>query len=377
MIPQADPSLRMARHREAIMSALAAVVDGKEYILGSHVERFEQAFADSLGVRHCVGVNSGTDAIALALRSAGIGPGDEVIVPALTAAGTAAAVLQIGAIPRFADADPVTRCLDIDQLHTIIGDRTAAIVPVHLHGHPVDMPRLMLFAAARRLVVIEDCAQAHGARIGDRPVGSFGHAAAFSFYPTKNLGCLGDGGAVATSDAAIAARTRSLRNYGWQGRDRISMTAGVNSRLDELQAAILTVLLPHLGTENEERRRLARRYRQHLAASGIGLPAEHEGAVFHQFVITVDRRDEIRRILRDAYGINTGVHYDSPLHTQAAFKSFQTRPLPVSERLARDMLSLPIQPEVASEAIDQIAAAVVAAVANAATSDSPRLHPPI
>lgn len=377
MIPQADPSLRMARHREAIMSALAAVVDGKEYILGSHVERFEQAFADSLGVRHCVGVNSGTDAIALALRSAGIGPGDEVIVPALTAAGTAAAVLQIGATPRFADADPVTRCLDIDQLHTIIGDRTAAIVPVHLHGHPVDMPRLMLFATARRLVVIEDCAQAHGARIGDRPVGSFGHAAAFSFYPTKNLGCLGDGGAVATSDAAIAARTRSLRNYGWQGRDRISMTAGVNSRLDELQAAILTVLLPHLGTENEERRRLARRYRQHLAASGIGLPAEHEGAVFHQFVITVDRRDEIRRILRDAYGINTGVHYDSPLHTQAAFKSFQTKPLPVSERLARDMLSLPIQPEVASAAIDQIAAAVVAAVANAATSDSPRLHPPI
>lgn len=377
MIPQADPSLRMARHREAIMSALAAVVDGKEYILGSYVERFEQAFADSLGVRHCVGVNSGTDAIALALRSAGIGPGDEVIVPALTAAGTAAAVLQIGATPRFADANPVTRCLDIDQLHTIIGDRTAAIVPVHLHGHPVDMPRLMLFAAAHRLVVIEDCAQAHGARIGDRPVGSFGHAAAFSFYPTKNLGCLGDGGAVATSDAAIAARTRSLRNYGWQGRDRISMTAGVNSRLDELQAAILTVLLPHLGTENEERRRLARCYRQHLAASGIGLPAEHEGAVFHQFVITVDRRDEIRRILRDAYGINTGVHYDSPLHTQAAFRSFQTRPLSVSERLARDMLSLPIQPEVASAAIDQIAAAVVAAVANAATSDSPRLPPPI
>jgi dTDP-4-amino-4,6-dideoxygalactose transaminase len=377
MIPQADPSLRMARHREAIMSALAAVVDGKEYILGSHVERFEQAFADSLGVRHCVGVNSGTDAIALALRSAGIGPGDEVIVPALTAAGTAAAVLQIGATPRFADVDPVTRCLDIDQLHTIIGDRTAAIVPVHLHGHPVDMPQLMLFAAARRLVVIEDCAQAHGARIGDRPVGSFGHAAAFSFYPTKNLGCLGDGGAIATSDAAIAAQTRSLRNYGWQGRDRISMTAGVNSRLDELQAAILTVLLPHLGTENEERRRLARYYRQQFAGSGIGLPAEHEGAVFHQFVITVGRRDEMRRILRDKYGINTGVHYDSPLHTQAAFRSFQTGPLPVSERLARDMLSLPIQPEVASEAIDQIAAAVVAAVADAATSDSPRLHPPI
>ena len=363
MIPQADPSLRMARHREAIMSAIAAVVDGKEYILGSHVERFEQALADSLGVRHCVGVNSGTDAIALALRSAGIGPGDEVIVPTLTAAGTAAAVLQIGATLRFADADRTTRCLDLEQLHAVIGDRTAAIVPVHLHGHPVDMPRLMRIAAARGLVVVEDCAQAHGALLDGRPVGSFGHAAAFSFYPTKNLGCLGDGGAVVTSDAAIAAQARSLRNYGWQGRDRISVTAGVNSRLDEVQAAVLSVLLPHLGTENAERRCLARRYRQQLAGPGVGLPAVHEGAVFHQFVITVDRRDEIRRTLFDTYGINTGVHYDSPLHTQAAFRSFQAGPLPVSERLARDMLSLPIQPEVASGAIGQIAAAVVSSVA--------------
>lgn len=371
MIPQADPSLRIARHREAIMSAIAGVVDGKEYILGRHVERFEQALADSLGVRHCVGVNSGTDAIALALRSAGIGPGDEVIVPTLTAAGTAAAVLQIGATLRFADADRTTRCLDLEQLHAVIGDRTTAIVPVHLHGYPVDMPRLMRIAAARGLVVVEDCAQAHGALLGGRPIGSFGHAAAFSFYPTKPLGGLGDGGAVVTSDAAIAAQARSLRNYGWQGRDRVSMTAGVNSRLDELQAAILTVLLPHVGTENEERRRIARLYRQRCVGSSLGLPAEHEGAVFHQFVITVGRRDETRRILRDTYGIDTGVHYDSPLHTQAAFRSFQTGPLPVSERLAREMLSLPIQPEVASEAIDRIAAAVMAAAADAATSDSP------
>jgi len=372
MIPQADPSLRMARHREEIMLAIAQVVDGKQYILGKQVERFEHAFADSLGVQHCVGVNSGTDAIALALRSAGIGHGDEVVVPALTAAATAAAVLQIGATLRFADVDPVTRCLDLGQLHTVIGNRTAAIVAVHLHGHPIDMPRLMQLAAARGLVVIEDCAQAHGALIDGRAAGSFGHAAAFSFYPTKNLGGIGDGGAVATSDPALAAQARSLRNYGWQGRDRISMTAGVNSRLDELQAAILTVLLPHLGTHNAERRGVAGRYRQQLAAAEVGLPAEHEGAVFHQFVITVEHRDAVRRILRDTHGIGTDVHYDSPLHAQPAFSAFQSGPLPVSERLARDMLSLPIQPEVASGAVDQIAAAVVAAVADAASTDSPR-----
>ncbi|MCE9630406.1 MAG: DegT/DnrJ/EryC1/StrS family aminotransferase [Planctomycetia bacterium] len=358
MIPQADPSRRIARHRDAVLAAITAVVDGHEYILGSHVGRFEQAFAGSLGAAHCVGVNSGTDAIALALRATGIGRGDEVLVPALTAAGTAAAVLQAGATPRFVDVEHSTRCLDPVAIEAAIGGRTAAIVAVHLHGHPIDMPRLLEIARHRSLVVIEDCAQAHGASLDGRTVGTFGNAAAFSFYPTKNLGCIGDGGAVVTSDPNIAKRVRALRNYGWQDGERLSATAGGNSRLDELQAAILLALLPHLDAGNGERRLLARRYRETLADSAVGLPACHPGSVYHQFAITVDRRDEIRRVLRESHGIGTGVHYDSPLHLQPAFAAFADEPLPVSEQLARDMISLPIQPEVAAQAVDTIAAAL-------------------
>jgi dTDP-3-amino-3,4,6-trideoxy-alpha-D-glucose transaminase len=358
VIPQADPSRRIARHRDAVIEAITAVVDGHEYILGSHVERFEEAFASSLGAAHGVGVNSGTDAIALALRATGIGRGDEVLVPALTAAGTAAAVLQAGATPRFVDVELSTRCLDLGATEAAVSGRTAAILAVHLHGHPIDMPRLLEIARHHSLAVIEDCAQAHGASFAGRAIGTFGTAAAFSFYPTKNLGCIGDGGAVITSDPGVAERVRSLRNYGWQDGRRLSATAAGNSRLDALQAAILLALLPHLDAGNAERRVLARRYREMLADSAVGLPAEHPGCVYHQFAITVARRDEIRRLLRERHGIGSAVHYDSPLHLQPAFADFADAPLPVSERLAREMISLPIQPEIANQAVDTIAAAV-------------------
>jgi dTDP-3-amino-3,4,6-trideoxy-alpha-D-glucose transaminase len=358
MIPQADPSRRIARHREAVLGAMTAVVDGNDYILGSHVERFEQAFASFTSAAHCVGVNCGTDALELSLRAAGIGAGDEVILPALTAAGTAAAVVRAGATPRFVDVDIGSRCLDPAAVEAAIGPRTAAIVAVHLHGHPADMPRLLTVARPRRIVVIEDCAQAHGATIAGQAVGTFGLVGAFSFYPTKNLGCIGDGGAIITSDRAVADRVRTLRNHGWRDGERISRVASGNSRLDALQAGILLALLPHLKAENAERCRIASRYREALGEFSVGLPAEHPGAVHHQFAITTGSRDTVRRLLLERHGIGTGVHYDCPLHRQPAFAAFATSPLPVTERLAAEMISLPIQPEVAADAVDTIAAAV-------------------
>lgn len=358
MIPQADPSRRIARHREAVLRAMKAVMDGGDYILGSHVERFEQAFASFTGAAHCVGVNSGTDAIELALRAVEIGPGAEVIIPALTAAGTAAAVVRAGATPRFVDVDDASRCLDPAAVEAAIGPRTAAIVVVHLHGHPADMLRLLMVARPRGIIVIEDCAQAHGTTIAGRSAGTFGTAGAFSFYPTKNLGGIGDGGAVITSDLAVADRVRALRNYGWRDGERISRVAGGNSRLDELQAAILLALLPSLESSNTERRQIASRYRGALAELGVGLPAEHPGAVYHQFAITTGNRDTIRRLLLERHGIGTGVHYDRPLHRQPAFAGCAACPLPATERLATEMISLPIQPEVAADAVDTIAAAI-------------------
>ncbi len=235
MIPQAAPPLRIARFREEIDAAVARVLSGPSYILGEAVSAFEAAFAETAGGGHCVGVASGTDALALALRALGIGPGDEVLLPALTFAGTAQAILHCGASPVFVEVDQATRCIDPAAAEGAIGPRTAALVPVHLFGHPAAMPALMALADRHRLAVVEDCAQSHGAALGDRALGSFGHAAAYSFYPTKNLGGIGDGGAVVTADPALAERLRRLRHYGFAGGERVSGGIGFNSRLDEIQ----------------------------------------------------------------------------------------------------------------------------------------------
>ena len=326
------------------------------------MEAFEAAFAAYIGVRHCVAVNSGTDALTLSLRALGIGGGSEVITVSMTAAGTGMGILLAGAEPRFIDVDPSTRCLNVDQIAGAITPRTAAVLPVHLHGMTVDMPRLMDLARRHGLSVIEDCAQAHGARIGERRVGSFGHAAAFSFYPTKNLGCAGDGGAIVTDDSTVAARLRAMRNYGWNDSSRISVHTGTNSRLDELQAALLSVLLPHLEEGNEERLAVASQYRKLLQGiQKLALPVEDPGAVYHQFAITVDRRDGIRNFLA-ARGVGTGVHYSLPLHQQPAFAQFRALPLPVTESLAARLISLPIQPEVVGDRVPAIADAVKDAV---------------
>ena len=283
MLAQAAPWLRIARFRPQIDARIASVLSGTSYVLGPEVEQFEESFAAFTGTRHCVGVASGTDALALALRAMGIGSGDEVITASMTASATGAAILHTGATLRLIDIDPATRVLDVSQVGVALTSATAAIVPVHLHGHAVDMPALMEIANRHGLAVIEDCAQAHGATWDGRPAGSFGHMAAFSFYPTKNLGAVGDGGAVVTQDARLAERLRSLRAYGWSGTDRVSGEIGWNSRLDELQAAILNVLLPELEQSTAERRVIAATYRHGLATALAGfdfqLPPDVVGCI--------------------------------------------------------------------------------------------------
>ncbi|WP_430913426.1 DegT/DnrJ/EryC1/StrS family aminotransferase [Methylobacterium sp. sgz302541] len=358
MIPQAAPARRIARFRAEIDAAVASVLGGDSYILGEAVESFERAFAEEAGAAHCVGVASGTDAIALGLRALGIGPGDEVIVPAMTFVGTAQAVLHCGALPRLVDVDPATRCIDVAAAAAAVGPHTAAIVPVHLFGHPAPMPALMELAGRHGLAVVEDCAQSHGASLDGRPLGGFGHAAAYSFYPTKNLGCVGDGGAVATNDARLAARLRALRNYGFDGPERISRVCGFNSRLDAIQAAILSVLLPHLRAGNAERLEIAARYRAALpAAAGLALPPDHGACVYHQFAITHPERDRLAAHLAAA-GIGTAVHYTPGLHRHPVFAEAASGPLPVTDALADTLLSLPIQPEIAAEAPEAVAAAL-------------------
>jgi dTDP-3-amino-3,4,6-trideoxy-alpha-D-glucose transaminase len=353
MIPQAAPFLRIARFRSEIDNAVSRVLSGNAYILGPNVEAFEAEFASFCGVAHCVAVANGTDALALALRAIGVAPGDEVITPALTAPATAQAILQVGAAPCFVDVHPETRCIDPAAVAEAITSRTTAIVPVHLFGHPCDMPALMELSDQFRLFVVEDCAQSVGATLNDRKLGSFGHAAAYSFYPTKNLGCVGDGGAVVTADSNVAAKVRSLRNYGYGVADRVSRQVGFNSRLDEMQAAILRVLLPHVEASNQQRREIADKYRARLTRRLVQPPRADAGCVYHQFAVSCDDRDALKRHLaRD--DIATAVHYTPALHHHQAFAGSNQRPMPHTERLAATLLSLPIQPEVAAGLVERI-----------------------
>jgi dTDP-4-amino-4,6-dideoxygalactose transaminase len=372
VIPAAAPQLRFARFSAAIDRAVRETLAGTSLILGERVEAFEQRFASYLGVPYCVGVNSGTDAVGLALRACGVGRGEEVITVSMTAAGTGMGILHADARPRFVDVDPVTRCIDPEAIEACIGPRTAAIVPVHLHGHLAEMRHVMAIAERHDLVVVEDCAQAHGAteETTGRRAGSFGTAAAFSFYPTKNLGCAGDGGAVVTHDIGVAQRLRALRSYGWEDERRVSAGLGFNSRLDELQAAMLNVMLDHLDDGNRERAEIAGEYRQVLSSAGeaITLPRADPGAVHHQFAIEVADRDRLRRWLLER-GIGTGVHYPLGLHAQPAFAAVAPPGgLPVTERLAERFVSLPIQPEVVGDRAPWIAETVAEGVTHCAAS---------
>lgn len=365
MIPQAAPGRRFDEHRANVLRAIAVVFDRGIFLMGPETEAFEAAFAASAGMRHCVAVGSGTDALALALRAAGLRPGDEVLTVAMTAVATAVAIEDAGGVPRFVDIDPVTRCMDPAALAAAIGPRTAAIVPVHLHGFAAPMDAIIAIARQANLLVVEDCAQAHGATYRGRPVGAFGHAAAFSFYPTKNLGAAGDAGAVATDDAGIAARVRRLRQYGWD-EQRNAGGPGSNRRIDEIQAAILRVMLPHLERHTAERRRLAAEYRADLAGSGLELPPDDPGAVYHQFAPASDARDALRAALEQA-GVQTAIHYRLGVHQEPRFAGAGTS-LPATERLARRLFSLPIQPEVARGQVASICATIAREIARCSRS---------
>ncbi len=347
-----------AAHEPAIRAAADRVLASGWYVLGAENEAFEAEFAAYCEAPHCVAVANGLDALHLVLRAWGVGPGDEVIVPSHTFIATWLAATQAGATLVPVEPDARTGNLDPARLEAAITPRTKAIVPVHLYGQPADMTPIMAVAERHGLKVLEDAAQAHGARHRGRRTGSLGHAAAFSFYPGKNLGALGDGGAIVTADAALAAKLRELRNYGSAVKYRHDLQ-GVNSRLDELQAAVLRAKLPHLDTENAHRRGFAARLTAALQGLPIGLPAVQAGnePVWHLYVIRTPARDALQAALK-ARGVASLVHYPTACHRQRAYAGTAWPALPAAEAWAREVLSLPIGPHLALDDAERIAAAV-------------------
>lgn len=348
-IPLADPRASYIAHRTEIDEALSVVFNGPTYILGDVVEGFEREFAQFIGVAHGVGVNNGTDAIHLALRALGIGPGDEVVTASHTAVATVAAIRMCGAEPVLADVTADTYTISPDRVRELITDRTKAVIAVHLYGHPADLGALQLICLEFSLKLIEDCAQAHAAELHGRRLGSWGDVSTFSFYPTKNLGAIGDAGMVLTNDPDLAARVRALRQYGWES-PQYSLVEGWNSRLDPLQAAVLSVKLRHLPAATERRRKLAKGYINGLSSTPMILPVELPGAfhAYHLFVVRLrDRaeRDTLRLYLEKA-GISSGVHYPYPVHLQPAYRQgLRSSAMEITEQVAGTVLSLPLFPE--------------------------------
>ena len=334
-----------------IQTAIDRVLGNTSFILGEEVSQFEEAFASYVRAAGAVGVSSGTAAIELALRALGIGPGDEVITTAHTFIATAEAVTNVGARPVFADIDPVSYNIDPDHVERLVTDRTRAILPVHLYGHPADLPALMAIAERRNLWVIEDAAQAHGAEIDGRRVGSIGHVACFSFYPGKNLGAYGDAGAVTGNDLAVLDRVRRLRDHGRTSKYEHA-EIGFAERMDALQAAILRAKLPYLESWTEARRAGAARYDRLLAGVDVEPPsaAPNVRHVYHLYVVRSRERDALLARLRQN-GVGAGIHYPIPLHRQPAYEAlgYGNISLPHTERAAAEVLSLPIYPEIQEE----------------------------
>ncbi len=347
-------------HEAELMDAVRRVLHSDRFILGPEVEAFEREFARFVGTRHAVGVANGTDALALALRALDVGPGARVAVPALTAIPTAMAVAMVGARALFVDVDDATLTMDPRSLEAALAPDVRAVIPVHLYGGAADLARIDAIARARGIPMIEDCAQAQGASRDGKVAGTVGRLACFSFYPTKNLGAPGDAGAITSADDAIAERLRRLRFYGQvAGYDCVEH--GVNSRLDELQAALLRVLLRHLAEGNAKRRATAARYGREITNSAVRLPVEAPGSthVYHQFVVRTPDRDRFREHLA-ARGVETMVHYPRALHTMSALadEAAHSPRCPVAARAAAEVVSLPIYPEAPDETI----AATIAAV---------------
>jgi dTDP-3-amino-3,4,6-trideoxy-alpha-D-glucose transaminase len=353
-VPFFDLTAQTASIRQELEAAVAEVYAVGRLILGPKVEELEKLWAGRCGASYAVGVGSGTDALFLVLKALGIGPGDEVIVPVLTAPPTAMAVKMTGATPVFADVEPVHLLLDPADLGRRMTTRSKAVIPVHLYGCPVNMDRIL--EAAKGLPVIEDSAQAHGTLWRGKQVGGFGIAGAFSFYPTKNLGAFGDAGMIVTADQSLYRKLKRLRDYGRSDTHTV-LEWGVNSRLDELQAAILLVKLRHLGEWNKRRRENASLYREHLSGVAVGCPLDPEGGLhtYHQYVIRAPRREDLIRFL-SARSIQTAIHYPRLLCDQPAFKSEGS--YPNARRAVQEILSLPVFPELRREDIIEVARAI-------------------
>lgn len=351
-------SLAPREDAAAVRAAIDRVIASGRFVLGPEIEAFESEFAVAAGAAHAVGVGSGTDAIALTLRALGIGPGDEVITTPLSAAYTALAVMMAGARPVFADIDPVRLTIDPAEIARVIGPRTRAILPVHLYGQPADMTAIESIASRHKLAIVEDCCQAHLATAAGRPVGTIGIAGAFSFYPTKNLGALGDAGAVVTNDRALADRLRRLRNGGQTDRYRHE-DAGVNSRLDELQAAILRARLPWLARWTARRREIAACYRVWLATTSAValLPECDAGHVYHLFAVRSPARAALQAALAGR-GIETLVHYPIPIPRQAALAACTPAECPIAARACEDVLSLPLYPGLSDDHVRDVTMAI-------------------
>lgn len=351
-----DLSRQVEEHRELLQGAIDETLDSGRFVLGEQVDRFEQAFAGYCRARSCIGVASGTDALTIALRAVGVQPGDEVVTVANTCVPTIVGIENAGAVPVLVDADPSSYTIDPSRIEEVLTLRTRAIVPVHFYGQCAGMDPILALAGAHGLKVVEDCAQSHGAEYNGRRAGSMGDAAAFSFYPTKNLGALGDAGAVVTSDPEVDRRARLLRNYGEAERFH-HVLRGWNSRLDTLQAALLAAKLPFLDGWNERRRELAARYTAAFAASSVVAPLEIDGSrhVYHLYVVRVDDREAFRARLA-SLGVDTAVHYPVPVHHQEAYRALAPpgRSLAVSERLAATVVSLPLYPELTDGEVESV-----------------------
>ena len=372
MIQMVNLKAQYAEIKDEVERGIAETIENCSFILGPNVQAFEREAAEYLGVKHAIGVASGTDALHLALIAEGIGAGDEVITTPFTFIATAEMISAVGATPVFVDIDPQTFNLDIEQIPNAITARTKAIIPVHLFGQSVDMTRLMVIAQSYHLAVIEDCAQATGASWQGQKVGSIGHIGCFSFFPTKNLGACGDGGAVTTQDPALAQSMRIIKEHGQASRYR-SETIGINSRLDALQAAILRIKLRYLDTWNQQRQTLARRYHQLLdPLSEIITPQEIAcgQSVWNQYTIrvqstsdavnsTLKPRDYLRNYLQEQ-GIGSMIYYPIPLHQQPVYQGlgYSAEQLPIVEAICQEVLSLPLFPELSSDQQDQVIYAI-------------------
>lgn len=356
MIPLVDLKLENQEVGEEIRAAFRRVQEQGWYVLGDELRKFEDDYARYTGTTCCIGVNSGSDALILALKAMGIGQGDEVILPSHTFIATADAVVRNGAVPVFADIDPRTYCLDPASVAEMITPRTRALIPVHLYGHPADMAPLQELAERHALTIIEDACQAHGSEYRSKKAGGIGALGCFSFYPGKNLGAYGDAGCIVTSDKEIDQRIRMLRNYG-QRKKYEHVCIGMNSRMDEIQAAVLSVKLQFLDRWNDQRRNHAKVYHELLERYDLITPVEMPYArhVYHQYVVRVKNRDRLLRSLRE-HGIEAGIHYPIPVHQQPPYRGRGVfSGLPITETITKEILSLPLHPWMEEESLLYIA----------------------